>query len=400
MDPGELERLRSPAGRAVLAAAATGLDHGDDMLTLATMLRRGGTDPALVASALTQAQLRRRGRTKFGPDADLMLWTPAGLEQSTRAVVGAHRAARYGRLGPRRVADLCCGVGGDLISLARAELSVLGVDNDPASAALALANVTELGLAGRVQVRVADVTSTDLRGCDALFIDPARRTAGGRRRFDPRDYSPPFSFAVALADQVAATGIKVAPGLPHELVPAGAEAEWVSVDGNVKEAALWFGPLGEPGTRRATLLSERAGRHPVTLTGGPRSGPPPVAAAGAYLHEPDGAVIRAGLVAEIAGDLDGWLLDPSIAYVSTDSPAGSAFTRRYVVDEVMPFGLKRLRSALRERGVGDVVVKKRGTAVEPEELRRRLRLDGHGPTRTLVLTRVGGAPIVLLVDPG
>lgn len=400
MDPSELDRLRGPAGRELLAAAAAGLDGGQDVLALATRLRRAGADPALTAAALTQAQLRVRARVKFGSDGDRMYWTTAGLEQSTRASVAEHRAGRYAGAGCARVADLCCGVGGDLIALARAGLSVVGVDADPVTASLALANASELGLGGRVEVRVEDVTGTDLAGFDAVFIDPARRTAGGRRRFDPQAYSPPLSFALSLVQRVAATGLKVAPGLPHELVPAAAEAEWVSVDGHVKEAALWFGPLGEPGAHRATLLSERRDGHGFTISGPPGGEPAPVRAAGRYLHEPDGAVIRAGLVASVARDLDGWLLDPTIAYISTDSPALCPFTRRYVVDEVVPFGLKRLRALLRARGVGDVVVKKRGTAVEPEQLRSRLRLDGRGPTRTLVLTRVAGAPIVLLVDPG
>ena len=399
MEPAELDQLRSPAGHALLAAALRGLDQGDEVLALATALRRGGADADLVAAALTQARLRVRARVKFGPDADRMFWTQAGLEQSTRAVVAGHRAERFAVLAPARVVDLCCGVGGDLLALARAGLRVVGVDSDPITAAVARANADELGLGGLVDVHVGDVTTTDLAGYDAAFLDPARRTSGGRRRFDPQGYSPPFSFVADLAEAVAATGVKVAPGIPHELVPAGAEAEWVSVDGDVKEAALWFGPLcSRPARRRATLLSER-GQPPVTLVDDPALGPPPAAPAGRYLHEPDGALIRAGLVAEVAAGLDGWLLDPTIAYISTDSAAASAYTKRYAVEEVMPFQLKRLRAMLRERGVGDVVVKKRGTAVEPEELRRRLRLDGDGPTRTLILTRIAGAPVVFLTSP-
>ena len=399
VDTGDLELLRGPAGRALLDAAVAGLDRGEQVLPLATALRRAGSDPALVAAALTQAQLRVRGRTKFGPDADRMFWTAAGLEQSTRAVVAGHRAARYAQLAPDLVADLCCGVGGDMLAMARAGLRVLGVDTDQVTAATARANAAQMGLSERVTVRVDDVTSTDLSGVDAVFVDPARRTASGRRRFDPQAYSPPLSFALELAHRVPATCVKVAPGVPHELVPGTAEAEWVSVDGDLKEAALWFGPLGRPGRRRATLLTERGLRAAATLTADTDRGAAPVAAAGDYLHEPDAAVIRAGLVAVVAEQLGGWLLDPTIAYVSTDSPQLSAFTRRYRVEDVVPFQLKRLRALLRARGVGDVVVKKRGTAVQPEELRRQLRLDGTGPTRTLVLTRVAGAPIVLLVDP-
>ena len=403
MDAVELERLRTVPGRALLAAAIAGVDAGEDVLALATWLRRDGSDPALVGAALTQARLRVRARVKFGADADRMYWTAEGLEQATRAVVAIHRAGRYAAIGAARVADLCCGVGGDLTALARAGLPVLGVDSDPLACAVARANVEELGLADLVDVRLGTVESADLSGCDAAFVDPARRSSG-RRRFDPEGYSPPYSYALSLAARVPATGLKVAPGIPHDLVPPGAEAEWVSVDGDVKEAALWFGPLtAMPGRRRATLLTERSGsvgdEGAITLVDDPSVARPPVAPAGRYLHEPDGAVIRAGLVAEVAAGLDGWLLDPTIAYVSTDSEARSPFTRVYLVEEVVPFQLKRLRAMLRERGVGDVIIKKRGTAVEPEELRRRLRLDGDGPTRTLILTRVAGDPIVLLADP-
>jgi hypothetical protein len=272
---------------------------------------------------------------------------------------------------------------------------VVGVERDPLTAAVAQANLEVLGLAERASVVVGDVLATDVSPYDAAFLDPARRSSSGRRTFDPAAYSPSFAFALDLARRVPATAVKVAPGIPHDLVPAGAEAEWVSDGGHVKEAALWFGGLADQGVRRrATLLPSGA-----TLTEDSTLGPPPVAEPGRYLHEPDGAVVRAGLVAEAAAGLDGWLLDPAIAYVSTDSEARSAFTKRYAVEVVVPFQLKRLRALLRERGVGDVVVKKRGTAVEPEELRRRLKLDGTGPMRTLVLTRVGDQPIVLLCDP-
>ncbi len=396
MDLDELAALQTPTGAALLGTALAGLDAGDELLPLATRLRSTGADASLAAAALTQAQLRLRARAKFGPVADRMFWTPAGFEQSTRSSVAAHRADRFSRLSPARVADLCCGVGGDLVAFATAGLEVVGVDRDPLTAAVARANVEALGLSDRATIRLDDVTTTDLAGCDAAFLDPARRSSSGRRTFDPAAYSPSFAFALELADRIPATAVKVAPGIPHALVPPGVEAEWVSDGGDVKEAALWFGGLlGTAGVRRrATLLPSGA-----TLTEDPSLGAPATAEAGRYVHEPDGAVVRAGLVAEVAAGLDGWLLDPTIAYVSTDAEVRSPFTKRYAVEVVVPFQLKRLRALLRERGVGDVVVKKRGTAVDPEELRRRLRLDGAGPMRTLVLTRVAGQPIVLLCDP-
>ncbi|MCU0264687.1 MAG: class I SAM-dependent methyltransferase [Actinomycetia bacterium] len=395
MDVDVVARLRTAAGRRLLAQASGLLAAGTDTLAATARLRATSTDHELVAAALTQAQLRAAARPRFGPDAEVMLWTRAGLEQATRAVVARHRAARYAALGPHRTADLCCGVGGDLVALARAGLAVLGVDVDPVTAALARANVEELGLGADVEIRADDVTRTDLTGCDAAFLDPARRDRAGRRTFDPAGYAPAWSFVAELAARIPATGVKAAPGFPHALVPAGVEAELVSDAGEVKEAVLWHGPLATPGVhRRATLLPGGA-----SLVDDPAVAAPAVRPAGRWLHEPDGAVVRAGLVAEVAAALDGWLLDPRVAYVCTDHDVGSPFTRRYAVEDVLPFQLKRLRALLRERGVGDVVVKKRASAVDPEDLRRRLRLPGHGPTQTLVLTRVAERPVVLLVRP-
>lgn len=397
MDVDDVAALRSPAGAVLLARAAALMADGADPLTAATRLRATpeGHDHDLVAAALTQARLRAAAAPRFGADAAVMLWTPAGLEQASRAVVARHRAARYAGLGPRRVADLCCGVGGDLVALARAGLAVLAVDQDPVAAALARANADALGVGDHVEVRTDDVTRTDLTGCDAAFLDPARRDASGRRTFDPSAYAPPWAFVAALAAQVPATGVKVAPGFSHGLVPTGVEVELVSDAGEVKEAVLWHGPLATPGVRRrATLLP--AGH---TLVNDPEAGAPPVRPPGGWLHEPDGAVVRAGLVAEVAAALEGWLLDPRVAYVSTDAERRSPFTRRYAVEEVLPFSLPRLRAALRARGAGDVVVKKRASAVDPDELRRRLRLSGHGPTQTVVLTRIAARPVALLVRP-
>ena len=397
VDAAALARLRTTAGRALLdeLAASGGAEDGTLLRTLTALRTR--YDPALVAAAVTQARLRTRARVKFGADADRMFFTPEGLEQATRAVVAAHHARRFTAAGAAGVLDLCCGNGGDLVAFARAGLPVHGVDRDPLVVEVARANAASLGVAGLVTVECADVTRVPLTDRPAAFVDPGRRrSAGGgsTRVFNPNGYSPPFRFLADVAAAVPATGAKLAPGIPHDLVPAGAEAEWVSVDGRVKEAALWWGPLATA-ARRATLLP--AG---VTLVGA-GLGPPAVGPPGEWLYEPDGAVIRAGLVAEVAAMLPGGrLLDPTIAYVAADAPAAAAtpYTRGYRVTDVLPFSLKRLRELLRVREVGILTVKKRGSAVDPEQLRRQLRLRGPA-TATVVLTRVAGAPTALLCEP-
>ncbi|WP_455772139.1 THUMP-like domain-containing protein [Streptomyces nigra] len=379
--------LLAPEGRALLDTVRD-TDPADE-LAVATRLRR--EHPAeLVSAALGQARLRQRAAAKFGTeDAGRMYFTPNGVEQSTRASVAAYRAARMRELGIGSVADLCCGIGGDAIALARAGIRVLAVDRDPLTVAAARANMAALGLADLVEVREADVTEVGTAGFDAVFVDPARR--GGRGRiFDPEAYSPPLSWAVETARTTAHAALKVAPGIPHEAVPGDAEAEWISDGGDVKEAVLWFGTA--PGAIRATLLP---GPRSLLSRGLPDPGVRPV---GRYLYEPDGAVIRAHLVAEVAESLDGGLVDATIAYVTADTLRPTPYATAYEITDQLPFNVKKLKALLRERAVGTLTVKKRGSAVEPEELRRKVKPQGPNAA-TVFLTRVAGAPTMLVGHP-
>ncbi|MCA1666383.1 MAG: class I SAM-dependent methyltransferase [Thermomicrobia bacterium] len=376
--------LDTDGQRLLAEIAARGLTEANT-LALATELRRRYPAP-LVAAAMTQVRLRARAYTKFGDDAARMYFTQAGLEQATSGIVATHHAARY--RAARRIADLCCGIGGDLRALVDGH-DVLAVDRDPLTAAVAAANLRALGLASRVIVRCDDVTTVDFMGYDAAFLDPARRAAG-RRIFNVADYQPPWSFIASLVGRVGNVGIKVAPGIPHDLVPPDTEAEWVSRDGDVKEAALWFGALRTAGVaRRATLLPSGA-----TLTATTRE-PPPLSSPRRYLFEPDGAVIRAHLVAEVAAQINGALLDPTIAYITSDTLTPTPFARAYIIEDAMPFSLKRLRAYLRERAIGHVVIKKRGSPLTPETLLNDLRLAGDNHC-ILFLTKVSGKHTVLI----
>ncbi|MFB7371781.1 SAM-dependent methyltransferase [Streptomyces sp. NPDC056222] len=379
--------LLTPEGQTLLAALRD-YDPAQE-LAVASRLRR--EHPAeLVSAALGQARLRQRAVAKFGAeDAHRMYFTPNGVEQSTRATVGAYRAERFRALGVRSVADLCGGIGGDAIAFARAGISVLAVDRDPLTAEAARANATALGLADLIEVRCADVTEIDTNPYDAVFVDPARR--GGRGRiFDPEAYSPPLSWAIEAARKAPHAALKIAPGVPHEAVPEEAEAEWISDGGDVKEAVLWFGTA--PGARRATLLP--AGTS-LTGRGLPDPAPRPV---GRFLYEPDGAVIRAHLVAEVAEELAGGLIDETIAYITADALTPTPFATAYEITDELPFNLKKLKALLREREVGTLTVKKRGSAVEPEEIRRRIKPKGPN-SATVFLTRVAGAPTMLIGGP-
>jgi THUMP domain-like len=398
VDLAGMRALLTPDGWALLEALPP-YDEASSF-ALGERLRAEGHDPALVSAALTQSRLRTRGRDKLGPFADAMLFTPDGLEQATRLSVAAHHARRFVGAGCRRVVDLGCGLGSDAMAFAGLDLAVLAYDADELTAALATVNLRHWPGA---EVRCADVTALDLGEVlapgDGVWLDPARRTGAKgstRRTFDPEAFSPPYSFVLDLARRVPATGAKLAPGIAHRLLPDDAEAQWVSVAGDVVECALWCGPLAREGVRRSALLLDGAGGVEELVAADPQAAP--VGPVGGWLHEPDGAVIRAGLVGEVAAALDGRLLDPTIAYVTTDAPAASPFARSYAVEDVLPFHVKSLRAYLRDRRVGTLTIKKRGSAVDPDQLRRQLRLSGDA-TATIALTRVAGRQHVLVLRP-
>lgn len=386
MEIAAFRALFTPAGQRLLATACADYDEAK-LVTLGTALRR--EHPAeLVAAALTQAELRRRAHAKFGADADAMYFTPDGLEQATRTVVAAHRADRFAPLRPDSTVDLGCGIGGDLLALARAGIDVTGIDLDPLRVAVANANLDALGLTASARARTGDAEQTDLGAYDTVFADPARRSDRGRV-FNPDAYRPPWSFVTRLLTRDAC--VKVAPGIPHRLVPDDVEAEWVSDRGEVKEAALWSGRLRTDARRRATVLPAGASltdADPATTE---------VAAAGAYLYEPDGAVIRAGLVAAVAAQVSGGLLDPHLAYVTSDAHVSTPFATAFGIEEVLPYDLRAIRAALRKRAVGTLTIKKRGIDVDPQRLRHKLRTSGPNAA-TVVLARVESGALALIVE--
>jgi SAM-dependent methyltransferase len=382
LTPEQVRHLLSAAGRDAVALASTlDLTTGSRLRDAETL--RAAAGPELGPLALEQAVLKRRARSKH-PEGHRLWWTAEALEQASSHPVAQHRAQRFA--GAERVLDLGCSVGGDLLPLAKV-VPAVGVDLDQTRLLLAAENARVLRLS--VQLVRADVTRLTPSG--AVFADPARR-AGGRRVFDPRAYSPPLDLVLRWLPRLTALGIKVAPGIDYDALPPEVEVEVVSLRGEVKEAVLWAAGARRGFRRTATLLP--AGDVLTDALVAEVTVRPP----GRFLLEPDGAVVRAHLVAQIAAQVDGWLLDSTIAYVAAAAAVPTPFGRWYEVLETLPFGLKPLRERLRTYDAGPLVVKKRGTAVEPETLRKQLKLTGSREV-TVVLTRAAGRQIVLIVQP-
>ncbi|MGJ9425765.1 SAM-dependent methyltransferase [Nesterenkonia halotolerans] len=411
-------------------------------------LRREGHPAERVAAALTQSRLRAEARGKFGDFADRMLFTHGGLQQSTRLPVAARHAQRFRAAGLDRVVDLGCGLGADALAAASLGLSVTAVEAEENTAAAATINLLPFPEAKVLHSTAESFASTyELTRAAAprgwgLWLDPARRDpqaaedslrSGPTRLWDPESFSPPLSFVLELARTGTPMGVKLGPGLPHDLIPADCEAEWVSVDGDLVEVVLWFNDLARPGVRRAaTALQSPPPPHESQPDQHPPNSPPPQGhrvaeltsstdfGAGlelepsgstgltGVLHEPDPAVIRSELVAELADELGGRLLDGHIAYFCTDGTDPGkerGLSRGYRIQEVRPYSVKALKAWAAEEAVTSLEIKKRGVDIIPEQLRQQVLPKKQTRRRsarhhaTVVITRLGEERVFAVVDP-
>lgn len=378
----DLDFLASSAGETLLARLTNEDLSEANTLRLVTLLRKD-TPAEQVRAALEMARLRVKGQEKFGSDAGRMFFTRDALEQASDPLIRAYRAERIGKQG---VIDACCGIGADALAFAQAGADVVGLDMDTVRIEMARRNAAALGLKARFEV--ADVRD-GLPDADVAFFDPARRDELGNRIFNVEAYQPPLSTIRGWGHRQVV--VKLSPGVDlAQLASYDGCIEFISVNGDLKEAVLWQGE-GYSG-RRATLLDGDKVLHwenENEATEGRISAPKN------WLIEPDPALLRAGLVEAAASTFDGWQLDPTIAYFTAETRPESPWVRAWKILDWMPFNVKKLRAYLREANVGNVTVKKRGSAVTPEVLIPQLKLKGD-KSCVVVLTLYQGQPIVLV----
>jgi hypothetical protein len=252
-----------------------------------------------------------------------------------------------------------------------------------------------------VQVAQADVTQIDLAPFDGFFIDPARRELNGparettKRKFDLEDLTPSWEFVLELS-KTKATIDKLGPGIDHKDIPAEAEAVWVSDNGDLVEAGLYFNQVRRREVSRAALLITPTGTHELTSPHRARTDAP-LGELSDFVFEPDNSVIRSHLVGDLAIANNLHLFAPEIAYLTGSEPLVSPWLRSYRVIDNLIFDRKKLKAYLRERQIGVLEIKKRGADSTPEQLRREL--DPKGPnSATLIVTRVGSTHRVLVVE--
>jgi hypothetical protein len=370
--------LRSESGADALAeVAGFELTDATRIADVAVVRSRyGDRAPVLVETTL----LRRRAAEKLGElGVSSWLFTDEALQQATAAAVALHRARR---LAGHVVHDATCSIGTEMAALRHRAVAVVGSDTDPVRLTMAQHN-----LGATAHLCRADALHPVTRDA-VVLVDPARRRAG-QRRFKPDDYQPGLRQVMDCYGGSSGRDlvVKCAPGIDFDGVGRlgfDGEIEVTSYRGSVREACLWSAGLAGSGVRRrASILAGAAEGEQITDA---EPDDCPVRPAGRWIIDPDGAVVRAGLVRHYAARHGLWQLDPAIAYLSGDRlpPA----IRGFEVLEQLAFDERRLRQALAARDCGALEILVRGVGVDPDALRRRLRPRGGQPL-SVVITRVG-----------
>lgn len=385
----------------------------DSALTAATRLRKAGIDSADASAMLTQAKLRTQAQAKFGQRALTMLFTEAGYEQSTRLAVARLHAQRFIDANLFSVADLGCGIGADSMAFADAGLKVVSVELDEQTAAFTQHNMSayencQVICANMMELPFSQLTDATGQSIGALWLDPARREVEGsasRRVWDAESFSPPFSFVKKLASTGIPMGVKMGPGIPHDEIPDNCEAQWISHGGSVVEVVLWFNALARPGVKRSATVMSNNALEPEVLgeitsdVWDKNSPEPEIRELQQFIYEPDGAVIRAHLVTELAEETGLHLIDENIAYLTGDKYVPTPLASAYEIIDKLPLHEKHLKKWVKEQRITALTIKKRGVDVVPETLRSKLLAGSKkkkgqpAVTATLIATRIGSGAL-------
>lgn len=363
----------------------------EDELALQKELRATHPD-AVVRAALALVESRRRAAAKFSRVAE-MWFDRIGLEQATPEAVAAHKAKRFAAAldgGDGIVHDYCTGIGADAIGLAAAEVPVASFELDPLRAEFARWNAEAYGVSELVSVRVADVTAIADREA-LLHVDPDRRaTSSGRRTIRIEEMTPDLEQLRTWMDEFPGGAIKLSPASNFQDKFRDAEIELVSLNGECKEATIWFGSLAGAEPFRATVLPEGA-----TLAGDPLSAYSPPGPLGQFLYDPDPAIVRAGLVDTLAESTGLGRLDAAEEYLTSDELVASPFTRAFRVLAEVSNNNREIRRAVRAVGFGQVEVKCRHVRIDADGIRRKLPLEGTEPG-VVVFARINGRTRVVI----
>lgn len=354
-------------------------------LKTAKLLRKS-LPPQRAALVMEQAQLRLRARKKF-EQADRMFFTGRSLEQSTSEKVASYKAEKFANC--QTVADICCGIGGDLIALARRspEAKTVGVDIDQVTSCFAAANLAALGIEN-VRIDCEPFESFDLNQFSGVHIDPDRRTKG--RTVKGNFFEPNLSEIYERVNPDQLLGVKVAPATEVDDLGRPTTREWIGTWRECKEQVLWSGNEIEASEKIATVVIKGGKRFQYRPSIESEQSHDAVVATkiGSYIYEPHATVLAAGLHGVLAYKHDLRIIARGVHYFTSDNEISglAPILKGYRIEKVLPADVKQIHRELKHRNVGQLEIKKRGVDQVLAEKVARFNLAGEEKA-TIILTR-------------
>lgn len=334
----------------------------------------------LVRAALTLHELRQRAKDKFS-QAEEMYFSRQRLEQATPEVVAQHKAQRFLNA-DSPIYDLCAGMGADSIAIARTGKKIISIDTSPTALAEINCNAQAYGVNELIHTEQRDVREVDVSR-KWIHIDPDRRV-GVKRAIRLEDYEPPLEFMQELTVKAKAGAIKLSPASNFGGKFHNCEIELISLNGECREATVWFGDAAKEFDWTATILPGG-----WSLSANPEEYYPQVGPISHYLYDPDPAVVRAGLIDVLTSECGITRLDHAEEYLTSETLIESPAFSGFQVLQVLPNNIKEIRKYFRSNPIGEIEIKCRHVPVNAEQMRKKIPLTGQG-RKTLLIARLQG----------
>ncbi|WP_425614056.1 hypothetical protein NA78x_003909 [Anatilimnocola sp. NA78] len=391
-DLSDYEWLASEAAAPLLRELQEKLGNGGQVdVRLAASLRKSQS-ASRTHLLLEQVELRSRARAKFS-QPERMFFTRKGLEQSTDEAIAGVKAKRFATTADSmKVADLCCGIGGDLLALAGLGVAH-GYDSDAVSALFAARNLEVLGRETS-RALATKAAADSVQEATAWHIDPDRRPTG-ERTIELADYEPGPEFLKQLLEANVNGGVKIAPGADvHEREWTECEREWLGSRGECRQQVLWFGKLSMNAGQHVATVVDAAGK--ATSFAGDESTPiTPADNIAAYVYEPDATVLAAHLAGAFAEQHELTGITSGGGYLTGDKEMFTPLLATFRVRDVLPFDVKKLKAYCRERDLGQLEIKKRNVELEPFRLRREIMAKGDEAAVIFITPFAGGVKAIV-----
>jgi len=391
---------RSDIGTKLLhATAELGASTNNDPPAIALKLKRLFPDrPAHeLNGAIDLIVARAKAAPRLGAWVKDALLTTRSVEQASRPEFSRYRAERF--RGARHLLEIGTASGFDTAALARVAERVTSLEPDTALADMARHN---LHLQGITNVEIVTQTAedylvtADLKRFDALFADPSRRDKDGARLRAGDEYLPPLSLVLDIPIS-GPRGVKISPAVNVEL-PPNWEREFLGIGGECLEQTVWSGLTTAP---PSVYLADKGARWRLTAD------EPSVADLDtgrySFIYDPHPALVRSGSLDSFYAHTKIDLFDPRCAYGVSPELVASPFVRPFRIIDLLPYRDDSLAKRLYSLGwCSRTEIKKRGVEIDPDLVRRKLKLppphDGSTPFGTVLIGRRGDSLTAVLAE--